>query len=123
MGGRRVVLVGLILALAAAGADLLLLRSFEFIPAPDFPAPYAPSEALRLAATPAPDLAPQPATPTAEGATIVIVDGLRVDASRKMRTLERLRERGTDATVRVDFPSFSRVGYAGILTGASPRVH
>ncbi len=108
------------LALAAAALDVLLLRSFEFVTVPAFVEPWAPPSG---AAAPAPRPAPAPPARSADGVTIVIVDGLRVDMSRRMPEWERLRLRGTDAVVRCEFPSFSRVGYAGILTGAEPRVH
>lgn len=168
MSPARVTVLGLAVALAAAGIDLKLLRSFEFLA---FPRAWAPEPATGLppgrwppaGAVPVPEeerrgpprpdpttlieeirkgtttvalalasyvppppppwRVPRAPTPAALGATIVILDGLRHDHSLEMPEVQRLRARGDDARVEVDFPCFSRVGYAGVLTGALPRVH
>jgi len=153
MSSLRVVVMGLALAALAVYLDLRLLRSFEFIgvPASFAPAPglglpegsWPPASAL-AEATPDPawltaleaqgvtrparpgyalPRLPLAATPTARGVTIVITDGLRLDMSRDMPAWRRLAARGEEEILQADFPCFSRVGYAGILTGALPRVH
>jgi hypothetical protein len=52
---------------------------------------------------------------------LVIIDGLRVDASREMRFLDGLRERGVDGVARSHYPSWSRPNYVSILTGVPPQ--
>ncbi|HVY61666.1 MAG TPA: alkaline phosphatase family protein, partial [Planctomycetota bacterium] len=113
---RRLVIAGLALALAAALADVVLLRSFEFIRHPSWIPPWTPHVTC-------PPPGPPVGAPLAEKLVFVIVDGLRVDTSTEMPELNRLRLRGTESIVRVEFPSFSRVGYANLLTGGGPRVH
>jgi hypothetical protein len=61
--------------------------------------------------------------PLTAGVTLVLVDGLRLDASRRMPTLNALRERGADIEARVGTPSFSRPGRATIAVGAPPDIH
>jgi hypothetical protein len=134
---NRVIVTGLLLAIAAVAGDLKLLRSFAFIGVPEYfdsvpgiglpRGAWPPEGAEILVPASASSLAiPRLAlasTPTAESATIVILDGLRLDVSRTLPEMNKLRARGEESVVRVDFPSFSRVGYAGILTGAPPLVH
>ena len=52
---------------------------------------------------------------------LVIVDGLRLDASRKMRYLATLREQGVDGRATSHYPSWSRPNYVSILTGVPPQ--
>ena len=47
----------------------------------------------------------EPTDPVVPQVVLVVVDGLREDASRAMPTLERLRAQGATATVSVPFPS------------------
>jgi hypothetical protein len=54
---------------------------------------------------------------------LVLVDGLRLDASRKVPALENLRARGADFVARAGTPSFSRPARATIATGARVAVH
>lgn len=61
--------------------------------------------------------------PHSEGVTILLVDGLRLDASRRMETLNALRARGADIEGTVGTPSFSRPGRATIAVGAYPSIH
>lgn len=53
-------------------------------------------------------------------AVLVVIDGLRLDASRGMPFLESLRQRGVDAVARSATPSLSRPNYATLATGAPP---
>lgn len=57
------------------------------------------------------------------GVTILLVDGLRLDASRRLTTLNSLRARGADIEAQVGTPSFSRPGRATIAVGAPPAIH
>lgn len=57
----------------------------------------------------------------AERVVLIIVDGLRADASRAMPTVERLRQIGVDATATSHYPSWSRPNYVSILTGVPPQ--
>ncbi len=57
------------------------------------------------------------------GVTILLVDGLRLDASRRMDTLNALRARGADLEGQVGTPSFSRPGRATVAVGAYPAIH
>jgi len=52
---------------------------------------------------------------------LVILDGLRDDASHGQPFLDSLRARGASASARAAFPSLSLPGYTSILTGAPPR--
>lgn len=61
--------------------------------------------------------------PLSTGVTIVLVDGLRLDASRRMPMLNALRVRGAAIDATVGTPSFSRPGRATIAVGAPPAIH
>src|SRR3989441_3588065 len=50
----------------------------------------------------------------------VMVDGLRVDASREMTVLNRLRTEGEDISARAEFPSFSRPNFVAQASGIEP---
>ncbi len=52
---------------------------------------------------------------------LVIVDGLRWDASREMKYLSTLRAPGVDATATSHYPTWSRPNYVSILTGVPPQ--
>lgn len=70
-----------------------------------------------------PDGEPTGAPPLAERVALVLVDGLRLDASRQMPFLDALRRRGADYTSRVGMPSYSRPGRATLATGAWSDLH
>jgi len=53
---------------------------------------------------------------------LVVVDGLRLDASRTMATLNALRERGADFTAWTGEPSLSYPGWTVIGSGATQEV-
>lgn len=61
--------------------------------------------------------------PLSSGVTVLLVDGLRLDASRRMPTLNALRVRGAAIDATVGTPSFSRPGRATIAVGAPPSIH
>jgi hypothetical protein len=57
----------------------------------------------------------------AEQVVIVVLDGLRVDASQQMPTLNQMRAWGADRVVLVGQPSLSKPGWTVIGTGAWPE--
>ncbi len=59
--------------------------------------------------------------PLARRVVLVIVDGLRLDASRAMATLGRLRAAGVDGRATSHYPTWSRPNYVSILTGVPPQ--
>ncbi len=54
---------------------------------------------------------------------LVLVDGLRLDRSRQMPSLNRLRAKGADLACTSGVPSYSRPGRATLATGAPPEIH
>ncbi len=54
---------------------------------------------------------------------LVVVDGLRLDRSRRMPNLDRLRLKGADIESVAGIPSYSRPGRANLVTGAPPEIH
>ncbi len=62
-------------------------------------------------------------SPLSTGVTILLVDGLRLDASHRMPALNALRGRGASIEATVGTPSFSRPGRATIVVGSSPDIH
>ena len=53
---------------------------------------------------------------------LVIVDGLRLDAARQMRTLNRLGDFAADFVLTAPQPSLSYPNWTTILSGAPPYV-
>src|SRR5688572_9193696 len=64
-----------------------------------------------------------PARALSPRVVIVLVDGLGLDASRGLPSLDALRARGADFTCAIGLPSLSLPGRAVILTGAWQEVH
>jgi hypothetical protein len=111
--------LGLCLFLGGVVGDVLLLRSFEFLPFPKSVAPFTPPEP-----PPAPAVAPvDSASLRTQGVTILWTDGMRLDRSRELPAFEALRQEGADVVTRCLFPTFTRVGQATMQSGAGPRVH
>ena len=54
---------------------------------------------------------------------LVVIDGLRLERSRQLKTLNVLRARGADFDCTTSAPSYSRPGRANMVTGAWPDVH
>jgi hypothetical protein len=54
---------------------------------------------------------------------LVVIDGLRLDRSRRMGFLNDLRMRGADFDCLAGVPSYSRSARATLVTGAWPEVH
>jgi hypothetical protein len=61
--------------------------------------------------------------PLAGRVALVLVDGLRLDASRGMPFLDALRTRGADLASTVGLPSYSRPGRATLATGCWSDLH
>jgi hypothetical protein len=53
---------------------------------------------------------------------LVLIDGLRDDASRTMESMNSLRERGADVALTVPQPSLSYPTWTTILSGAPPQI-
>ncbi len=66
--------------------------------------------------------APAPPGPRAGPSRLVwvLVDGLRLDASRRMPVLNRLRADGLDVVARAEFPSFSGPQFIAQASGIEP---
>jgi len=58
-----------------------------------------------------------------ERVVLVTIDGLRLDASRRLRFLNELRKRGADGRLQAGQPSLSNPGRAAMATGAWADVH
>jgi phosphopentomutase/2,3-bisphosphoglycerate-independent phosphoglycerate mutase family metalloenzyme/type I phosphodiesterase/nucleotide pyrophosphatase len=56
----------------------------------------------------------------AERVVWVLVDGLRLDSSRRMPVLNRLRREGQDVIARAEFPSFSGPNFVAQASGVEP---
>ena len=50
----------------------------------------------------------------------VLIDGLRLDASREMTVLNRLRAEGEDVSARAEFPTFSAPNFVAQASGIEP---
>src|SRR5213593_4318947 len=66
--------------------------------------------------------APAPPRPRAGPSRLVwvLVDGLRLDASRRMPVLNRLRVEGLDVVARAEFPTFSGPQFVAQASGIEP---
>ena len=61
--------------------------------------------------------------PIAERAVLIVLDGIRLDVSRDMRSLQDLARRGSSGTSRSVLPSLSNPNRAVLVTGAWPEVN
>ncbi|MDZ4170381.1 MAG: alkaline phosphatase family protein [Coriobacteriia bacterium] len=61
--------------------------------------------------------------PVAESVILIIVDGLREDASREMSSLESLRDYGASLILTAPQPSLSYPNWTTVLTGTRQDVH
>jgi hypothetical protein len=109
---RPVKRIGLVLGLlsCAAGAVLFASRLWDWVLNfdPGFVFTHSPAPT---------------GSPSSAGVTILLIDGLRLDASRSMPALNALRAQGADIEALVGTPSFSRPGRATIAVGAPPAIH
>ena len=109
---------GLIAALAlSVGAYLLATYSWDQVVG--YVSPYAKE---KLPAAEVPALPEGRASQVASTTVLVIVDGLREDASRRMESLNRLRGYGSDLTLVAPQPSLSYPDWTTLLSGAPPYV-
>ncbi len=70
----------------------------------------------------APPVIEPPVTRRLSGRVVlVMIDGLRLDASYGRPFLDGLRARGVDARASASFPSYSHPGYVALVTGVPPR--
>ena len=105
----RWVLFGVTLsACVAAGYAAYTLAGYSWDAVVSYQSPYARSALSPTAAGSA----------EASRTVLVIVDGLREDASRKMGTLNALSEYGSDFTLTAPEPSLSYPNWTTLLTGA-----
>jgi hypothetical protein len=65
----------------------------------------------------------QAAPPLVDRAVIVLLDGLRLDASHQMPSLNELRARGADFECRIGVPSFSLPGRGVMFSGSWQEIH
>jgi hypothetical protein len=115
-------IAGLLVCLASAyGA--YTLADYSWYQVVDYRGPYS-EQVLPAGAMPTPVGTEASGTLKAEpGRTVlVIVDGLREDASRKMPNLNALRASGFDTVVRSDQPSLSFPAWTTLLSGAPQRI-
>jgi hypothetical protein len=107
-----VVTATLLLAIGAIGAIKAGLVGADYMYDLEQPHPA-------LAAQP-PLIAPDPPPRLARRVIVVIVDGLRLDASYGLPYLDELRRRGVDSHAVTHYPTYSRPNYVTILTGVPP---
>lgn len=106
----RLLAVLVVCAGVAAGAYLLAGASWDAVV--EYRSPYAEM--------PLPQAAPS--QPAITRTVLIIVDGLRMDASRDMGTLNLLRGHGADLTLLAPQPSLSYPNWTTILSGAPPYI-
>ncbi len=109
---RWLLMVAAVLACVAVGYGAYTLAGASWDAVVSYESPYAaapqPASGLRSAA--------------ASRTVYVIVDGLRLDASRSMGTLNNLRQYGADLELRAPEPSLSYPNWTTLLSGAPPYV-
>jgi hypothetical protein len=103
---RWFMVIGTVLAAAFATVTL------RFLPAVNIDRAALADEAVALGAAP-PRLAHR--------VVLVIADGLRLDTSRGLPFLDRLRARGVDGAAVAPWPTLSRPNQVSILAGVEPR--
>ena len=64
-----------------------------------------------------------PGEPLADRVVLVVLDGIRLDASRRMPQLQSLAERGSSGSMQAALPSLSNPNRAVLVTGAWPEVN
>jgi hypothetical protein len=113
---RWLLLVVAIAACVAIGFAAYTLAGISWDAVVSYTSPYVgeplPQAAAAVNGTPHPQ----------ERIVVVIIDGLRLDASRRMATLNKLREYGSDLELTAPQPSLSYPNWTTVLTGAPPYV-
>jgi len=104
--GKILLLVLVLLILAAVGYQAQNLAVMGWDSVVEYQTPYL-TDLPRGSA----------AEPLARRVVLVLVDGLRLDASQKMPRLNELRQRGADLSVRVGQPSLSYPSWTVIVSG------
>ncbi len=104
--GKILLLVLVLLILAAIGYQAQNLAVIGWDSVVEYQTPYL-TDLPRGSA----------ADPLARRVVLVLVDGLRLDASRNMSRLNELRQRGADFSVRVGQPSLSYPSWTVIASG------
>lgn len=61
--------------------------------------------------------------PLTRRVVLIVLDGVRVDASEHMDNLQALLRRGAGGVLETELPSLSRPARATLVTGARPEVH
>jgi len=116
--------IGLLACLGIAYAAYTL-ADYSWNQVVDYRGPYAKQELPAGESAPADGTVVKPfGTDAQTGPMVVyvIVDGLRVDISKKMSTLNALRARGTDGVVRTSQPSLSFPNWTTLMSGAPQRI-
>jgi hypothetical protein len=104
--GKILLLVLVLLILAAIGYQAQNLAMMGWDSVVEYQTPYLTDLPRGNAAE-----------PLARRVILVLVDGLRLDASRNMSRLNELRQRGADLSVRVGQPSLSYPSWTVIASG------
>ena len=63
-----------------------------------------------------------PTNPLVQQVVVVLIGGLRYDASLEMPFLNTLREQGLDARCAGDYPSYSQGAWTTLISGAGPEI-
>jgi len=63
-----------------------------------------------------------PTNPLVQQVVVVLIGGLRYDASLEMPFLNTLREQGLDARCTGDYPSYSQSAWTTLISGAGPEI-
>jgi len=109
--GKILLLVLVLLILAAIGYQAQNLAMMGWDSVVEYQTPYLTDLPRGNAAE-----------PLARRVILVLVDGLRLDASRNMPRLNELRQRGADLSVRVGQPSLSYPSWTVIVSGVWQEV-
>ncbi len=109
--GMSIVLVVALLTVGGYGAQALLYKVWDRVVGYD--SPFTVSLPATAGTVPA----------LANSVVLFVVDGLRVDASRQMDSLNVLRADGVNLVALTEQPSLSLPGGAALGTGAPPYVH
>jgi hypothetical protein len=108
------VVLALLLTVLAASAALMAWGAAErYLPELNIEAPELAKHQ--------PELGPAPAR-ASRRVVLVIMDGLRLDSSFGLPTLDRMRRAGVDAIATSHYPSISRPNHVTLVTGVPPLV-
>jgi hypothetical protein len=65
----------------------------------------------------------EPSSPLVQQVVVVLIEGLRYDASLEMPFLNSLREQGFEAPCRAYYPSYSQNTWTTLISGAGPEIN